>query len=211
MTLAGVVLMLGLGVWQVERLVWKRGVLAAIDRAEASPAIPIPENPSPYTKVRVEGHFDAARAVFYGARVENGTPGTDLIVPLLREGAPPVLVDRGFVTLPWEGTTPAGSITVEGYLRPPAARHWFSVADDLAQRRFFTLDPAAIALAVGLDRPAPWVLVALGKPAGPGAPVPAATMPRPPDNHLGYAITWFGLALSLVVVFVLWWRKESRK
>lgn len=211
MTLAGVLLMAALGVWQVERLIWKQRVLAAIDRAEAGPAVPLPANPAPYTKVRVEGRFDPARAVFYGAQVRDGVPGTDLVVPLLRDGAPPILVDRGFIPLPWNGTTPAGPVTVEGYVRPGATRHWFSVADDLASRQFFTLDPAAIALAVGLDRPEPWVLVALGKPAGPGAPVPATTMPRPPNNHLGYAITWFGLALSLIAVFVLWWRKESRK
>ena len=79
-----------------------------------------------------------------------------------------------------------------GYVRPPEHPRWFGATDDPAARRFFALDPAAIGAALGLAEVAPFTLVALG-PAG-GVPEPAQALPRPPNDHLGYAITWFGLA-----------------
>lgn len=210
-TLAGLALTIGLGIWQVQRLAWKTGVLAAIDRAEAGPAIPLRGDPPAFAKVRADGRFDPGHAVFYGVQVRGGQAGARLLVPLLREDAPPVLVDRGFVPLPWSGATPQGPVSVEAYVRPGEARGWFSLADDLAGRRFYTLDPAAIGRAIGLPDLAPYVLVALGPPPAPGAPVPATAMPRPPNNHLGYAVTWFGLAAALAAVFVIWWNRERRR
>ena len=74
-------------------------------------------------------------------------------------------------------------------------------------RQFFTLDPAAIGAAVGEADPAPFTLVAMG-PAVPGVyPAPAQHLPRPPNNHLSYVITWYGLAVSLAVIFGVWVRK----
>ena len=60
---------------------------------------------------------------------------------------------------------------------------------------------------VGLPRVAPYTLVVVG-PAG--APDPVRSLPRPPNNHLSYAITWYGLAVSLLVIFVLYARKVLR-
>ncbi len=210
-TLAGIALTVGLGVWQVQRLGWKRDILAAIDRAESGPAIPLPADPPPFARVRAEGRFDPGHAALYGVQVRGGQAGARLLVPLLRDGAPPVLVDRGFVPVPWSGETPSGPVSFEAYVRPGETRGWFSLTDDLAGRRFYTLDPAAIGQAIGIANPAPYVLVALGPPAGRGAPVPAEAMPRPPNNHLSYAVTWFGLAASLAAVFVIWWNRERRR
>jgi surfeit locus 1 family protein len=82
--------------------------------------------------------------------------------------------------------------------------------DDLADRRFYTLDTGAIGLALGLPEPEPFALVALGHESGSSYPVPAQSLPRPPNNHLSYAVTWYGLAVALVVIFTVWIRKPSR-
>jgi surfeit locus 1 family protein len=91
---------------------------------------------------------------------------------------------------------------------------WFSATDDPFGRRFFTLDPSAIGNAIGLPGIRPFVLVALGSGADDEivthVPDPARHLPRPPNNHLSYVITWYGLALSLLVIFVVWARKGSR-
>ena len=83
----------------------------------------------------------------------------------------------------------------------------FSATDDPATRQFYTLDPAAIGAALGLppSRRSSWWRWG---PAPPERyPDPARHLPRPPNNHLSYAITWYGLAVALVVIFVLWARK----
>jgi surfeit locus 1 family protein len=69
------------------------------------------------------------------------------------------------------------------------------------------LDAAAIGSALGLHDVAPFVLVAIGPRPPEQYPDPVRHLPRPPNNHLSYAITWYGLAVALVVIFVLWARK----
>ena len=87
---------------------------------------------------------------------------------------------------------------------------WFSPTDDDAARLFYTLDPAAIGAAVGVPHPEPYTLVAMG-PAVTGAyPAPAQHLPRPPNNHLSYVITWYGLAVALLIIFGVWVRKALR-
>ena len=205
--------LLGLGTWQVERLHWKRGVLAQIARAEAAPAVPMPAAPVPFSKVEVTGHLRDDLSAYYGAEVRD-TPagpqlGTQLIVPLEREDGDDVLVDRGWVpnARPRGIALSSGEVTLEGYVRPGDAPGLFSAGDSPATRQFYTLDPASIGAALGLQRIASFVLVAMGPPPPERYPDPARHLPQPPNNHLSYAITWYGLAVALVVIFVLWARK----
>ena len=222
MTAAILALACGLGFWQLQRLAWKTALLADIDRAEASPAISLPAlatpaDPPVFAKVRVEGHWLADRYALYGADVAD-TPagpkmGARLIMALQRDGgAVPVLVDRGWVPTDRAAgiATSGGGASVEGYVRLPDRAGLFVPSDDPAQHRFYTLDPATIGPSLGLARIAPFVLVALGPVSAGVYPVPAQRLPRPPNDHLSYAITWFSLGLVLVVIFLIYARKVLR-
>jgi surfeit locus 1 family protein len=223
--------LIALGIWQVHRLAWKQGILAEIEHAESSPATPMvanetpfgttavpdtaPTMPTPYSKVSVTGQFRDDLAALYGAEVRQ-TPdgvrmGAQLIVPLMRKDAAPLLVDRGWVPLSRQRPIgmPTGDVTVEGYVRPADRPGPFSAHDDVAMRRFYTLDPSAIGAALGL-KVAPFTLVALGPQPADLFPDPARHLPRPPNDHLSYAITWFGLALALAVIFGIWSAKVLR-
>ena len=217
MTAVMFLILVGLGTWQVQRLQWKEGILAQIARAEGAAAAPLPANPEAYTKVAVTGRLLNDRSAGFGAEVRDMPSGpvlgTQLIVPLERSDAEPLLIDRGWVPSARHEPIdqPGGEVTIEGYVHPGDRPGLFSATDDKAARQFYTLDPAAIGAALGLRHVAPFVLVALGQ-ASPGHwPIPAQHLPRPPNNHLSYAITWYGLALSLVVIFTLWARKASRE
>jgi surfeit locus 1 family protein len=205
-------MLLGLGTWQIHRLHWKLAILAQIARAEAAPAVPLPATPDPFVKVEVTGQLDEALAASYGADVRD-TPagtvlGTQLIVPLRRREGDTVLVDLGWVPDKHPPIAErSGDMTVVGYVHPGDKPGWFSATDNTAARQFYTLDPAAIGAALGLHRVAPFVLIALGPAPPAGYPVPAQHLPRPPNNHLSYAVTWYGLAIALVVIFVVWARK----
>ena len=213
MALAMLLVLLGLGTWQVERLHWKRDMLARIAHAEAAPAMPLPAAPDPFTKVQVTGHLRDDATASFGAEVRDtafGTQlGTHLIVPLERENADAILVDRGWVPdrRPQPIAQAPGEVTLEGYIRPSDTPGWFSAPDNPAARRFYTLDASAIGAALGLRRVAPYFLIAIGTAPPELYPDPARHLPRPPNNHLSYAITWYGLAVALVVIFVLWARK----
>ncbi len=219
MTLVMLATLLGLGTWQVNRMLWKRDILAAIALAERAPPVPLGTTPPRFARVRAEGVFHPTTAL-YGAEVRTigaePTGGARLLAVLRRDGTAPVLVDRGWVPVPHPAAPPAPMpaepAAVEGYVRPPDAAGPFAATDDLANRRFFTLNPATIGPALGVPDLAPFILVALAPPGSPspGSPDPARTLPRPANNHLSYAITWYGLAAGLLVIFALYARKVLR-
>jgi len=205
------IILLGLGTWQAQRLAWKNDVLARIAAAEAAAPAPFSDPPVPYAKLEVLGRFDHAREALLGVEIRANRMGARLLVPFLRDSGQPLLVDRGWV--PLDGLAglprPEGPQRIMGYVRfgEPAGR--FAAQDDVAGRRFYHYDPAAIGAALGVPGMAPYGLVLLGQ-AG-GLPEPAQTLPRPRNNHLGYAITWYGLALSLIGVFAAFaWRNRNK-
>jgi surfeit locus 1 family protein len=201
----------GLGTWQLQRLRWKTDLLATIAAAEAGPPILLTEHPQDYTKVFTEGRFRHDQAVTLGVEVRGATLGTHLLVPLERDGAAPLLVDRGWVPLERGPVSqPEGTLRVEGYVRPGDTAGLFSATDDPATRRFYSLDPAAIGAAIGQPSLVPFAVVAMG-PAGTTLPQPAQHLPRPPNSHLGYVITWYGLALSALGVFIAWARVRLKE
>lgn len=205
------IILLGLGTWQAQRLVWKTDLLAQIAAAEAAPPAPISDPPAPYAKLEAVGRFDHAREALLGVEIRANRMGARLMVPFLRDSGPPILVDRGWVPLdrPGEIARPEGEQRITGYVRFGEAAGRFAAQDDVAGRRFFHFDPVAIGSALGLPGMAPYSLVLLGQPGS--LPEPAQSLPRPRNNHLGYAITWYGLALSLIGVFVAFaWREGKR-
>ena len=157
----------------------------------------------------------ATGAILYGVEVRDTRAGSRigarLIQPLDRAGAAPILIDRGWApTDRASPPAPATPVTVDGYIRTADRAGWFSAADDLAGRRFYTLDPAKMAGALGMADAVPFVLVALGTVDGNSLPQPAVALPRPPNDHFVYALTWFSLAGILVIIFSIHARKVLR-
>jgi surfeit locus 1 family protein len=225
-TVLMLIVLLGLGTWQVQRLFWKQALLAQIEHAEAADPVPLAQIEarkalSPFMKISVTGTFLPDATAFYGAEVRDiasgPAMGARMIEALRQRKGELILIDRGWVALSRSAPLdqPPGEVTVSGYVRFGDRRSWFSANDDPPARRFFTLDPVAIASAVGLPDVRPFVLVALaaGAPSGQTTehwPDPARHLPRPPNNHLSYAITWYGLAVALLAIFIFWARKGSR-
>jgi len=206
-TLAMLAVLLALGTWQVQRLHWKQGLLTDIDRSEAAPAIDLGVDAPSFAKVRVTGRFRAGASGTYGAEgrdlLTGPTMGADVLAVLDRPNGDPILVDRGWAPT---GASPVdtGDVTIEGYVRPPEPGGLFTPAADISGRRFYALDPPAIGRALGVEKVAPFTLIAMGPP---GQPDPVRRLPRPPNDHLGYAITWYSLAAVLAVIFAVYARK----
>ena len=197
--------------WQLHRLAWKSRILAEIAVAERAPPIPLPPHPTPFEKVAVAGRLDLSRLATYGDDVRDvggGVfQGTQLIAPLLRPGEAPLLVDLGWVPNGQRPATPSGPVTLSGYMRPSEAPSWLSAPDDPRARRVYTLDAARIGAALGLAQVAPDILVVLGRQDTRHWPVPAEYLPRPPNDHLQYALTWFGFGGLCLIYFVLFARR----
>jgi surfeit locus 1 family protein len=187
-------------------------LLAQIERGEAAAPMALTAltaAPPAFAKVEAIGRMRDDLAAYYGVDVRHGVMGAQLVTPLERPGADPVLVDRGW--LPQGAPVPPSPepAHVVGYVRPAEPSGFFCARDDPAARRFYALDPAAIGPALGLARVAPFTVVALG--SGGSLPEPAEALPRPPNNHLQYALTWFGLAAAGLGVFAIHARNTLRR
>jgi surfeit locus 1 family protein len=212
-TIIMLAVLVSLGNWQLQRLAWKEAILAGIAHAEASPPAELTGAVVPaFAKIIVHGHWRNGVVGIYGAALggdpANEVMGAGLLQILDRDNAPPILVDRGWVSTDPQPLPATGAASVTGYARAAESARALAATDDIPGRHFYTLDPQKIGAIMGAPNVAPFTLIALGD-AGACAkastcPVPAATMPRPDNNHLQYALTWYGLALTLLVIYAIW-------
>jgi surfeit locus 1 family protein len=212
--------LIGLGVWQLERKAWKENLIDAIGGKLSAAPVDLPppaqwasldRSEWEFRRVRLAGEFrNDQEALVYTSgsalRADTGGPGYWVFAPAgTRDGLVPV--DRGFV--PPDRKDPAtrtagqlsGSTEIVGALRWPDARSWFTPRDEPDKNLWFVRDPIAIAAEKGWG-PVPPFYLEQEAPVPPGGlPVPGKLAPNLPNNHLQYAITWFGLAAVLAGMF----------
>jgi cytochrome oxidase assembly protein ShyY1 len=220
--------LLGLGKWQLDRKVWKEGLIATLQqRLAAAPAqLPPPERwggldpaQGEYRRVQFTAEFvpDQEALVFTSGsafRPDVAGPGYWVFAPARLVGGGVVVVDRGFVP---EGRQDratraagevAGPVEMVGVTRWPESSSWFMPPADPGHNLWFARDPAAIAGAKGWGEVAPF-FIELESPVPPGGlPLPGPLKVNLPDDHLQYAMTWFGLAAVVLVSFAFWARSR---
>jgi len=215
-----------LGVWQVQRLAWKQALIARVAAGLAGPAIDIdaaqlPAAPSEYTKLTATGEFELQATTLVSASTRLG-PGYWVMTPLRLTGGRALWINRGFVPPQAHIKTPTGQQTIVGLARLPETS--LLRPNRPAQNRWYTRDISEIASATHVARSETRWFIDAGLPAasaptiadddeaiapqtaprGPISPISGLTIVRFPNNHLGYAVTWFLLAgLCLVGVGVV--------
>lgn len=204
--------LLALGTWQLGRLAWKEALLADLARAQAGPAVPLGPDTPVHSKVVLSGRFDHGQEALLGAEVRGNRMGAHLVVPLRQPNGVTILVDRGWVPVERDRpiNRPEGEVTLEGHLRDPDQSGWFTPAPDLAARRFFAFDTRQLcaALVAGPCEARAVVALAGADERADALPAASRSLPRPNNNHLGYVITWYGLAVSLVGVLAVFLRRR---
>jgi surfeit locus 1 family protein len=213
-TLVGLAVLVGLGTWQLERLEWKRTLIAEREgKLAAAPEILPPRSDAwaawDFRPVIVEGAFRHDLEQLFGVAAVDGQVGHRVLAPLVRPDGAAVLVDRGWV--PAERAHPAARR--EGLVRGPvritgiAGYHgddrpgWFTPDNRPGQGRWYWYDLVALEETLGLEL-LPVVIEADGTPNPGGLPLGGRTPTELPNNHLQYAITWYGLAAGLLGVWI---------
>ncbi len=232
-TAAAFAVLMSLGFWQVARLHWKEALIARVEsRIDAAPVPAPPPAAWPdlegadleYQPVTVTGRFlhQQETHVFMTLMSPHGPfggMGYMVMTPLLTDDGWYVYVNRGFVpeARKYPATRAAGqldgAVTVTGLYRAPSEKTWFSASDDAGKNVWFSRDPERFAEAGRLPAVsvAPYIIDARFEPSLPGGlPQGGETLVEFPNSHLGYAITWFGLALGLLGVFVAFARTRLR-
>lgn len=215
-----IVILLGLGTWQVRRLAWKRDLIARVDAGVHARPVPAPgpiawpavdAERAAYRRIVVTGRYLADRSVRTQAATVWGS-GSWLLTPLRTDRGFVILVNRGFVPPGWRDPgMPDRPVTVTGLLRITEPQGGFLRKNDPAADRWYSRDVAAIAAARHLERAAPYFIDADVDPDTPTRPpIGGLTVIHFSNNHLGYAITWYVLAVMVVVGWVTLVRHERR-
>jgi cytochrome oxidase assembly protein ShyY1 len=228
-----VALCVGLGIWQLQRRVEKHALIAALtERLEAAPeSLPQPSHWSALTPARDEFRRVAFTATYAagpdamvyssGSAVRDDVagPGTWAFVPARLPSGETVVVNAGFVQNTMQDRAQQDRavlrlltrepVALTGYLRFPESAGVLTPTENKARRLWFTRDHLAMARVLGWGEVAPFYIDL-------ELPLPESGIPKPgpldvhlKDDHLQYAITWFGLAGALVIAFAAWWRTRQ--
>ncbi|MCF8203960.1 MAG: SURF1 family protein [Methylotenera sp.] len=210
-----------LAVWQVERLGWKRELIARVERqVQAEPVPPPPQAAVPgkedeYRRLRLRGQFGPGEVLVQATTVLGG--GHWVMAPLRLDDGRTVLVNRGFVPperrAPEQHAAPAGPVEVVGLLRLTEPGGGPLRHNDPAQGRWYSRDVSGIAAQLGLAGPlAPFFVDEVADPAQPQRwPRPGLTVLNFANNHAVYAITWLALAAMSAAAAVYLVREERRR
>jgi len=233
-TLAMVALLIGLGIWQLQRRVEKHALIAALtERLAAAPQALPPRSQwstlmpahDEFRRVRFSAAFEVRPdAMVYSAgsavRSDISGPGTWAFLPARLPGGETVVVNAGFVQNTMQDRAQqdravarlvtGAPLQMTGYIRFPESPGPLTPAQNPAARLWFVRDHRAMAKALGWGEVAPFYIDL-------ESPVPHSGIPKPgpldvhlKDDHLQYAITWFGLAAVVVIAFAVWARGHGR-
>lgn len=207
-TLAMFAVLLGLGTWQVKRLVWKTELLATMERQMQKPPVPLPEtidNPGDweYRRVTLAGRFLYEHEFLVKPRTLDGVNGYHMVVPFQRASGGVVMVNRGWISdaLMSEADRPQGIIQIEGIVQRahPTA---FTPRNNPARNDWYWADIGAMAMAAQLQNPSP-VLVAIATKERGVYPVGGKVQTNLRNDHLQYAIFWYTMAAVMLIMYLM--------
>lgn len=225
-------LFITLGTWQVERLAEKERLIANVTARFNEPPKPFPAF-SEWKVFDAEG-YDYRPVSLTGTYRPEGTilvfdslgepkgkvsgPGYWVMTPLMLVTGGTVFINRGFVpeasgpAFAGGGPVDTGLISIAGVARSAEATGSFTPSPDLTRRVEWVRNPARLAAMAG-DLPQPVAPVYVDLPAGPSGALPQGgeTVIEFPNNHLGYAITWYGFALLVPFLLFFWVRRQQVK
>lgn len=235
--IAALVVLLNLGFWQLDRLAWKESLIRQVEEGVGAAPVPAPgprhwdtlDEHDDYRHVSVTGTFGDGDTFYYTALGEDAAgpvsgPGVMAYAPLRTDDGWTVLINRGFLPQSMAAeerqsvlVPPAGPQTLTGLLRLSEKPNWTTPDPDLAERLWFARDTDAMAASLGVDGDIAPYSIDLDAGFTPQAGLPQAgeTVVRFKNDHLGYALTWFGLAATLVGVYltfaasILWPRRPG--
>ena len=210
--LAALIVLVGLGNWQVRRLAWKETLIETIEERRAADPLPLAtvlerfeaEGDVDYMPTRATGTFEEAEVFVYST--DRGIVGWQVVAPLRLPDGRALLVNRGFV--PEEliddvarRVPPAGPTEIVGLARNPLFDKPNPFVPENAPPEFYWKDFEALRFTLGLTED---VTVPIILDAGPSRegdlPVGGQTLIDLPNNHFGYAVTWYGIAVALIGV-----------
>jgi surfeit locus 1 family protein len=213
--------LVGLGVWQVQRLHWKLGLIAQVNQNLAAKpllleqALKMGPEGAQYHRVALDGRFDNSKESYVFTTDANGDPVFHVVTPF-QTGAGTFLVDRGLVPQSLKDPTTRsqgeieGNTRIVGVWRVPDPPGFFTPQPDAKNRVWYSRDIKGMAVANDVNLVEPVIIEADAAPNPGGWPKGGQTVVTFRNEHLQYAITWFALALGLLGVYLAYHVSRGR-
>ena len=211
LTAGMIAVMVGLGCWQIQRLHWKEGLLVSIAAHKSDAPVNIQglsaRDTVNYRHAMALGSFDTKHNFFLISTSLKGEGGYHVLTPFQLYDGSHIIIDRGWIPYsmkdkPDEFIPRPGSVLVSGLIIVPQ-HGWLQPSNHPDTNDWYWPDLTAMARLAGDPSVRPYILDAGAAPNPSGYPVGGQTRLELPNNHLEYALTWFGLALALMIIYVV--------
>jgi len=221
-TLPALIILLMLGTWQVQRLEWKNQLIHDFETRATADAVGLPVGSiapdMEFRRLSLTGSFDHDREIFMTGRTYEGNAGFHIVTPFTLTDGRIILINRGWVSESYRDKTKRtfslieGETTVTAILRFPATKGYFVPENEPENGFWFTLVPAQIVSHLGLGDAAETGIyaAALRTSVKISLPIGARTETNLRNSHLGYAITWYGIACALIGVYAAFHHQRGR-
>ena len=204
-----IILFCYLGTWQVYRLQWKLNLINQIEKGlKAEPIFYSKFNIKNYQKVKFSGIFDFKKQVFLYSLNKNGAPGYEIITPIKIKSNEVLLVNRGWIKKSLKKNTNINkieNITLEGIVKKISKPNPFKPDNNLENNEWYSLKIQDLEKFTGYKLN-DYTLV-LQNNYNPLVETKTVSS-NLPNNHLKYALTWYSVALSILLYF-LYFRKKQ--
>jgi surfeit locus 1 family protein len=219
-TVPAFLILIGLGTWQIERLGWKEALIAERKAGLEAPVTIWADAKDrlaelAWRRVAVPGRFLNDREFLLAARSLNGNPGFHVVTPFAAEDGSVVIIDRGWIPLDRkapatrEAGRPESWLIAVGVVRPAPQKTWLTPDNHPGDTIWYWIDLPTVAGAVGGGRVLTTAYLEADATPNPGGlPIGGQTRIDLPNDHLQYAITWYALAVALVVIYVVYHRQN---
>ena len=221
--LPALLVLVGLGTWQLGRLQWKNDLIDSFEARVAAPPVAVPASgaaidPIEFRQLDLTGRFLHEKEIFLTGRTYEGNAGFHVVTPFELADGRLILINRGWVSEGYKDPAKRafsrvdGPTTVAGILRKPGQKGYFVPENEPAKGFWFTLVPAEINAHLGLGTVAidSFYADAIRTSAVVTLPIAAKTELNLRNAHLSYALTWYGIALALIGVYVAFHMQASR-
>jgi surfeit locus 1 family protein len=218
--LSSTVLLIGLGIWQLQRMEWKNAIVARTAEAQALPALgDLPDLPDQqaidamaFRNVTLTGKFLHDKSLHLVGRSKNAGSenGFFIVTPfVLDDDGRTILVNRGFSPVGKEAK-PEGAQVISGVIRPSRVKRYFSPENHPEKNVWFYEDIPAMSLALGIQL-TPVIVEVVGPYQKGVYPIAHTGKVQMRNDHLQYAITWFSLAIIGIIMFIIYHREPNTK
>jgi surfeit locus 1 family protein len=225
-TVFAFIILVAMGTWQVQRLYWKKELMAIIDSRMAQEPMALAEYENPnvdeYRLITLTGTYDHKNEMQIIGRPFNGKPGIHIITPMLTDKGP-ILINRGWSKYDQPYSRPEGVQTVTGVIRKSQKRNFLSrhmtMDNKPADNLWFYAELAQMYPHIQAPNPGFYIeLVTDEKPIKTVLERESYSYPyalpreiKLYNEHLAYAITWYSLSIALLLIYYFRFHRKSRK